>query len=334
MGGDDLGSDDEYLTAPLRGVEDYGNDSSVEYNDGENINGNDNDNDTDKQQQQQQHSQKQGKKRQRGSGSGGSNDNENENEDESGVSKETTKASASGTKQSKKRRGPLETLGAKIRLESTESKAEILSKFAGADFCGSHIAKLSSANTYDVDSNVDSDNFMNRLMCLVSKKQLKNNNNNNKQNKKSKQKQKQQQRQQQRQQQQQQQQQQQRSPRAIICCLSARRSVAVLKDLAPMKLRVAKLFPKQGTIGEQARQLETTDFALAVGTPHRIKELIDGGSLTLENTRLLGLDTFLNPKNQSVYTLHDTAPFLKSILKEHAEPICRDGTKDLKIGFV
>mmetsp|Transcript_28534 Transcript_28534/g.77235 ORF Transcript_28534/g.77235 Transcript_28534/m.77235 type:complete len:315 (-) Transcript_28534:175-1119(-) len=314
MGGDDLGSDDEYLTAPLRGVEDYGNDSSVEYNDSENINGNDNDTDN----QRQQHPQKQGKKRQRGSGSGGSN----ENEDESGVSKETTKASASGTKQSKKRRGPLETLGVKIRLESTESKAEILSKFAGADFCGSHIAKLSSANTYDVDSNVDSDNFMDRLMCLVSKKQLKNNN--KKQNKKSKQKQ----------QQQRQQQQQQRSPRAIVCCLSARRSVAVLKDLAPMKLRVAKLFPKQGTIGEQARQLETTDFALAVGTPHRIKELIDGGSLTLENTRLLGLDTFLNPKNQSVYTLHDTAPFLKSILKEHAEPICRDGTKDLKIGFV
>ena len=113
--------------------------------------------------------------------------------------------------------------------------------------------------------------------------------------------------------------------------------MAILKELGPIKLRVAKLFPKQGTIGEQSRNLELTEYGLAVGTPHRIKELIDRGSLTLTNTQLIGLDTFLNPKNQSVYTLHDTAPFLKSILKEHAHPVCNNkGNKkdNLKIGFV
>jgi hypothetical protein len=276
MGGDDLGGDDDYLAPPLRGVNDYADVSSVE------------DEHHDDQQQQSQ-------KRRRA-------DNKNESDDKSNPAAASTSKTAE-KKKSKKRGGPMQVLGSKIRLESAESKAEILSGFAGVEFRASHIAKISDKNKYDVDKNIDSDNFMDRLMCVVSKKLLKNKL-------------------------------QQRSPRAVIFCLSARRSVAILKDLAPMKLRVAKLFPKQGTIGEQANQLETTEFAVAVGTPHRIKELVDRGSMTLKNTQLLGLDTFLNPSNQSVYTLHDTAPFLKTILKDHAQPMCNKGTKDLKIGFV
>jgi hypothetical protein len=266
MGGDDLGSDDDYLAAP---VGEYGGDDNSSVEDA-------NDSEDPPPQKNQ--------KRQRADNAGTN--------------------SATKTTKSKKRGGPMEILGSKIRMESSESKAEILSEFCGAEFQAVHMAKLSSKNqNYDVDQNIDSNNFMDRLLCVVSKKQLKNK-------------------------------QQQRSPRAVIFCLSARRSVAVLKDLAPMKLRVAKLFPKQGTIGEQARQLETTEFGIAVGTPHRIKELIDRGSLTLKNTQLLGLDTFLNPKNQSVYTLHDTVPHLKSILKDHAQPVCQMKNKDLKIGFV
>jgi len=272
MGGDDLGSDDDYLIVPLEGtgtgtVADGGDSSSVE----------DESNDH--------------QKRRRGDNDGNDNDDKNN----ATITKEQ--------KPKKKRKAPMQVLGAKIRLESAESKAEILSEFADTDFQPAHIAKLNSKNKYDIDSNIDSDNFMDRLLCIISKKQLKNN-------------------------------QQQRSPRAVIFCLSARRSVAVLKDLAPMKLRVAKLFPKQGTIDDQAQQMETTEFGLAIGTPHRIKELIDRGSLTLKNTQLIGLDTFLNPSNQAVYTLHDTAPFIKTLLKDHAQPMCCKGKKELKIGFV
>ncbi len=265
MGGDDLGSDDEYLAAPLGGAGDYVDDSS----------------DEDVAQEQTSPT-----KKRKGDGGG----------DKTGSSNNVETDDAK-KKKSKKRGGPMQVLGTKIRLESTESKAEILSEFADADFQASNIAKIRD------DGNIDSGNFMDRLLCLISKKQLKTKL-------------------------------QQRSPRAIIFCQSARRSVAILKDLGPIKIRVAKLFPKQGTIGEQSRQMELQEFGLAVGTPHRIKELIDRGSLTLKNTQLLGLDTFLNPKNQSVYTLHDTAPFLKAILKEHAQPICNKGKKELKIGFV
>lgn len=281
MGGDDLGSDDDYVTAPLGGVDDYGDDSSVE----------DGDNELNNRQQQIK------KRRQTGDG-----DINNESEDKN-KPRTTNAIKTKEQRKSKKRGGPMQVLGSKIRLESAESKAEILSEFASAEFHASHIARLNNKNKYDVHSNIDSVNFMHRLLCLISKKLLKNKL-------------------------------QQRSPRAVIFCLSARRSVNILKELGPMKLRVAKLFPKQGSIDEQAKQLEMTEYGLAVGTPHRIKELIDRGSLTLKNTQLLGLDTFLNPKNQSVYTLHDTAPFLKSILKDHAQPMCNKGKNDLKIGFV
>ena len=266
MGGDDLGSDDEYLTVPSGGLDDYSDNLSV-------------DDEHDAQNNQSEQSRKRQEK-------GDVDSNQS-------VQK----------KKSKKRGGPMEVLGSKIRFESAESKAEILSEYAGVDFYASHIARASNKNKEYVNSDIESENFKDRLLCLISKKQLKSKL-------------------------------QQRSPRAVIFCLSARRSVAILKDLAPMRLRIAKLFPKQGTIGDQARQLENTEFSLAVGTPHRIKELIDRKSMTLKNTQLLGLDTFLNSKNQSVYTLHDTTPFLKAILKDHAQPVCNMKEKKLKIGFV
>jgi len=278
MGGDDLGSDDEYLIAPSTGgYED--NDIDVKYE------GKDN---------------QKNLKRRRSIDDDDENYIENkvvDTNDENG--KRIDDLSAKEERKSKKRRGLIRVLGTRnISLESLESKSKILSDFAETDFQPEHVAKPNINQT-----NSDSSNFMDRLMCLISKKQLKIK-------------------------------QQQKSPRAVILCLSARRCVAVLKDLAPLKLRVAKLFPKGGTIDEQARQLESTVCGIAVGTPHRIKELIDRGSLSLKNTQLFGLDTFENPKSFSVYTLPDTAPFIQTLLKDHVRPVCCGGRKDLKIGFV
>jgi len=272
MGGDDLGSDDEYLIAPFTGaVDDNKIDAECEkrYN-------------------------QQSLKRRR---STDDDDEENNRNKIVGSNDEVKKSKDElSSKEERNAKNRIRILGKNIRLETIESKSKILSDFAETDFQPHNI----SINK----NNLESDNFMDRLMCLISKKKLKIK-------------------------------QQQKSPRAVILCLSARRCVAVLKDLAPLKLRVAKLFPKGGTIDEQARQLESTVCGIAVGTPHRIKELIDRGSLSLlKNTQLFGLDTFENPKNFSVCTLPDTAPFVKRLLKEHVRPVCCGGRKDLKIGFV
>ena len=311
MGGDDLGSDDEYLSAPIKGEQSA-----------ENSEENDSDSSDDEY-----------------SMDGGpsntlidevdntiSNSRKRGNDDV--VTTPTESASTKRKKNMKELRrgengGQLKTLGIGIRHESIESKAEILSQYATVKFLPQHISKIQNNHnnnnhraataTATTTATMDSSNFMDRLLCLISKKQLKKT--------------------------------MKGSPRVIVLCLSARRCVSVLKNLVPLKLRIAKLFPKQGNIEEQANQLQNTDFGLAVGTPHRIKVLMDRGSLSLKNTQLFGLDTFENEKRFTVYTLPDTSCHTQELLKNHvhqelsttASTMTHKGGKkggELKVGFI
>jgi hypothetical protein len=291
MGGNDLGSDDDYFAAPLKTTAaDDGAISSSDDDDDFRIEGD-------------------------GPSSflqGGDQDTKEmisnvivnkRKRDNAGENGNSTQQQQSSKKRSKKERqgGPLQGLGTKIRDESLESKARLLSGYTKVQFLPQHIARPNN------NDNLESNNFMERLMCLISKKQLK------KTSLKA-------------------------SPRAIILCLSARRCVTVLKDLAPLRLRIAKLFPKQGTVEDQAKQLENSEFAVAVGTPHRVKELMERGSLFLKDTQLFGLDVFENDKNFSVYTLADTSPHVEDLLKDHVHPQLsnkqRKKGNDLKVAFV
>lgn len=303
MGGDDLGSDDEFLAAPLKSAvvghddpsddEDDDDDFSVE---GGLV--------------------KTWKEEAAAAAVVVVNDvvpgNNKRKQDSDTGRQQSSSSSSPQRKRSKKDRtgGPLRSLGTRILEESASSQAELLSQLANVKFSPHHIAKpLSRAG-----SNSSSNNFMDRLLCLISKKQLK----------KTLTK---------------------KSPRAIVVCLSARRCVAVLKDLAPLRLRVAKLFPKQGSIEEQAKQLESSDFGLAVGTPHRIKELMERGnnclSLSGGGTVLFGLDVYENDKSFSVYTMADTSPPTIDLLKDHLHPQLmfndsKNGKRggELKVAFV
>lgn len=96
-----------------------------------------------------------------------------------------------------------------------------------------------------------------------------------------------------------------KSPCAVIVCISARRAVEVLKELSSLKIRVAKLFPKSGSLEEQRQQMQSTSFGLAVGTPHRLAALAGCGnegeaSLSFAQTRLVVFDTHLSNKQYSV----------------------------------
>jgi hypothetical protein len=96
------------------------------------------------------------------------------------------------------------------------------------------------------------------------------------------------------------------SPCVVIVCISARRAVAVLKELSSLKLRVAKLFPKSGSLAEQKDQLRLSPFGVAVGTPHRLAVLAgcteDAGraSLSFKQTQLVVFDSHLSNKQFSV----------------------------------
>jgi hypothetical protein len=134
------------------------------------------------------------------------------------------------------------------------------------------------------------------------------------------------------------------SSRVIIVCISARQCASVLKDLILLKLNIAKLFPKQGTINDQAsHQLENNNFGVAIGTPHCIKVLMERGSLSVKNTILIGLDTYENEKKFTFYyTLPNTSCYTQDLLKGHVHPyLLEKSTKGgkkvgdvLKVGFI
>jgi U3-containing 90S pre-ribosomal complex subunit len=134
------------------------------------------------------------------------------------------------------------------------------------------------------------------------------------------------------------------SPTVVIVCQSARRAVAILKECAALNMRVAKLFPKNGSVESQLAQLRASSttgapFGLAVGTPHRLQQLCQAGSqggLSFSKTQLVVLDCHASPKGFTVCTLPDTAPHTMSLLRDFVVPelLKERGRKDsIRLAF-
>jgi hypothetical protein len=256
MGGDDLGSGDEYFVEPIHANDDDSSSSDKE------------------QPEDETDSPKNASKRKE-------TENDKDDDDDTSAPK----------KKRKRERNELRDLGVRIQEESTETQAKLLTEFAGVKF---HPHQLTKTN-----QNPD---FVNRIEGIVSKKQLK------KWRVKG-------------------------SPMVVIICQSARRAVQILKDLAPLRTRAAKLFAKHISVEQQKEQMESGSFGFAVGTPHRILTLARDGAVSFEQTRLVVLDTCPNGKNFSVYTLPDTVPHTQALLKEFVYPEC-SRRKDVRVGFV
>lgn len=268
MGGDDLGSDDEFLTAPLRDdAGDYPDDqSAAEYSERE---------EEEVEGEEVDENRRLSSKRQIDADNGSS-------------------PNQARRKRQRKENNELRRLGVEIREESKESQANLLSKFSSTKkFLAGHVA---------VSESSDAPGMMKRIQGIISKKKLKSFN-------------------------------QKRSPLVVIICISARRAVEVLKELAPFNVRAAKLFAKHMDIEEQKKQLESSNFGLAVGTPHRIAALVRQGAITFEHTRLVVLDTFRNTKDYAVYTLPDTVAHTRELLNDYIHPQC-GRRKDLRIAFL
>ena len=129
------------------------------------------------------------------------------------------------------------------------------------------------------------------------------------------------------------------SPMVVIVCISARRAVAVLKDLSGLKIRCGKFFAKHLSIDEQKEMLRKQSFAIVVGTPNRLKALCEpehaGGkaAMYLGKTNLVMLDSHVNQKGYTVCTLPDTAPDTFDFIKERVLPQVK-ARKDIKMAFL
>jgi hypothetical protein len=127
------------------------------------------------------------------------------------------------------------------------------------------------------------------------------------------------------------------SPCVIIVCSSARRAVAILKDLAPLKLPVAKLFPKNGSVQQQLASLQQSAKSspvIAVGTPHRLLQISQQShSQLVQRTLLVVLDTFASSHGATVGTAADTAPHCAAFVVDHLVPQLQR-RNDLKLAFL
>jgi hypothetical protein len=111
----------------------------------------------------------------------------------------------------------------------------------------------------------------------------------------------------------------------VVVCISARSAVAVLNELSSLKVRVAKIFPNNGSAEEQCEQHSLTSFGLAVGTPHRLQLLYKSGEeenrgLTLDRTQLVILDSDVSNNQYTVCKLPDTLPHCMNFLNESILP--------------
>ena len=123
--------------------------------------------------------------------------------------------------------------------------------------------------------------------------------------------------------------------RVLVLSAGALRCVDVVNEVrgvagagAPS---VAKLWAKHMEVEEQKRHLATHYVGVGCGTPNRVAKLFEDESLTLHNTALLVVDCHANAKQQTVFTLPETAADLLAFLT--AATLKRLCKGKLKIAF-
>ncbi|KAI5080901.1 hypothetical protein GOP47_0004084 [Adiantum capillus-veneris] len=113
------------------------------------------------------------------------------------------------------------------------------------------------------------------------------------------------------------------NPALLVVCSSATRCVDLLKGLRSLTkaCKPAKLFAKHIKVEEQVKALQ--DYVnIAVGTPNRVKKLIDIGALGLGSLEVVLLDMHEDAKGFTIFTVpqvkNDLLELCKSHLHQHA----------------
>ncbi|TDH68294.1 hypothetical protein CCR75_003243 [Bremia lactucae] len=122
-----------------------------------------------------------------------------------------------------------------------------------------------------------------------------------------------------------------KSPIFLILCSSALRCVQVIKPLASFKCKVAKLFAKHMKADEQAKQLARNFLPIAVGTPARVKKLLETEALSLKHTTHVIFDMQKDKKQLTVLDLKDTASEMVDLLQFYLIPHLNKNDSRMKI---
>lgn len=99
-----------------------------------------------------------------------------------------------------------------------------------------------------------------------------------------------------------------------LACLYVRR------HLTSFKCKIAKLFAKHIKADDQADTLTIAFHPIAVGTPARVKKLLEMDALSLEHTTHVIFDMEKDKKNMTIFELKDTAKEMVELLQFHLIP--------------
>jgi protein CMS1 len=103
-------------------------------------------------------------------------------------------------------------------------------------------------------------------------------------------------------------------PVVLVVTPSALRAVDIVRALRVLQLDspIGKLFARHMKTKEQVKFLKKVDVRVAVGTPHRLQQLVDSGALHVTHTRLCIIDAQRNSKKQNIFDSVDiTRDFCK-----------------------
>ncbi|KAF7729860.1 cms1 ribosomal small subunit [Apophysomyces ossiformis] len=108
-------------------------------------------------------------------------------------------------------------------------------------------------------------------------------------------------------------------PVALVITHSAVRAVDLVRALKEFNqtAKIAKLFAKHMKVEEQIYFLEKQPIHLGVGTPNRIKALIEQGHLHLDRLELIVIDTERNAKRFNIFDNDNVRGDLFSLLGSH-----------------
>ncbi|KAJ2611209.1 cms1 ribosomal small subunit [Coemansia sp. RSA 1365] len=125
------------------------------------------------------------------------------------------------------------------------------------------------------------------------------------------------------------------APQLLVLCSSALRVLELVKRLRPISQRATlKLFSRHIKINEHKDILKSTAVDIAVGTPNRVRKLMEEGNLKVNRLKLVVIDCWQDDKMRVLVDMDDTRNDLFGIWRDILLPASRNPDYSFKLRLV
>ncbi|KAI9469455.1 hypothetical protein LPJ78_000263 [Coemansia sp. RSA 989] len=125
------------------------------------------------------------------------------------------------------------------------------------------------------------------------------------------------------------------APQVLVLCSSALRVLELVKMFRPLcKRNVMKLFSRHIKISQQREMLKQTAVDIAVGTPNRVRKLLEEQSVKVNRLRLVVVDCWQDDKMRVVVDMDDTRDDLFGIWRDTLLPASKNPDYMFKLRLV